>query len=42
MGPEVNSVLFLVVGLVIGIAGALAIVVVTGFGAGRKAEEKYG
>lgn len=34
-----NSILFLVIGLIVGVGGALVIVVFTGFGAGKKAEK---
>ena len=37
--PNVTSVLFLIVGLVIGVVGVLALVIFTGFGAGKKAEK---
>lgn len=39
MGPQTNSILFLIIGLVLGIIGALITVVITGFGAGKKAEK---
>lgn len=38
MGPHDNTILFLVIGLILGIAGTLVLVVITGFGAGKKAE----
>jgi len=39
MESSITSVLFLIIGLVIGVVGALALVVITGFGAGKKAEK---
>ena len=39
MDPRTNSILFLIIGLVTGIIIALIIVVITGFGAGKKAEK---
>ena len=39
MVPEMNPIIFLLIGLVLGIAGTLVIVIITGFGAGKKAEK---
>ena len=40
MGTNITtSILFLVIGLIVGVAGVLAIVILTGFGAGKKAEK---
>ena len=40
MGTSItNTILFLVIGLIVGVGGALVIVVFTGFGAGKKAEK---
>ncbi len=40
MGQSITtSILFLIIGLIVGVGGALAIVIFTGFGAGKKAEK---